>query len=135
MTEVFADTFYFVAILNPCDQHHAAVRSETFTNRFRIVTTTWVLVETANALRKQPIRGLVRRLIARILSDATVQVVADPVWFDCGLDLFGRRPDKDWSLTDCISFAVMTQRRMTHALTGDRHFAQAGFVPVFASSS
>lgn len=40
----------------------------------------------------------------------------------------GSRSDKDWSLTDCISFMIMTENAMKEALTGDRHFEQAGFV-------
>jgi hypothetical protein len=47
--------------------------------------------------------------------------------FYAGLDLFSRRPDKYWSLTDCISFVVMERFSMTDALTADRHFQQAGF--------
>ena len=37
------------------------------------------------------------------------------------------RSDKSWSLTDCISFVVMGEHGITDALTGDRHFEQAGF--------
>ena len=37
-----------------------------------------------------------------------------------------------WSLTDCISFAVMTERGLADALTADHHFEQAGFRAVFA---
>ena len=44
-----------------------------------------------------------------------------------GFDLFSRRPDKEWSLTDCISFIVMSEEGITEALTGDHHFEQAGF--------
>lgn len=44
-----------------------------------------------------------------------------------GISLYAARPDKDWSVTDCISFVVMRDEGMTHALTGDRHFEQAGF--------
>ena len=47
--------------------------------------------------------------------------------FDQGVGLFGRRLDQSWSLTDCISFVVMEQQRIRDALTGDRHFEQAGF--------
>jgi hypothetical protein len=51
----------------------------------------------------------------------------DQYWFDAGMELYADRPDKDWSLTDCISFVVMQERGITDALTGDRHFEQAGF--------
>ena len=44
-----------------------------------------------------------------------------------GVALYAERPDKDWSLTDCISFVVMRTMDITEALTGDRHFEQAGF--------
>jgi Predicted nucleic acid-binding protein, contains PIN domain len=44
-----------------------------------------------------------------------------------GLDLFRGRPDKEWSLTDCISFVVMEENGLTDAVTTDRHFVQAGF--------
>jgi len=48
-------------------------------------------------------------------------------WFDRGVGLYSRRLDKDWSLTDCISFAVMDEFGLTESLTGDHHFEQAGF--------
>jgi len=47
--------------------------------------------------------------------------------FQQGLTLYKRRPDKDWSFTDCISFAVMQAEGLTEALTADHHFEQAGF--------
>jgi predicted nucleic acid-binding protein len=47
--------------------------------------------------------------------------------FERGLRLFFDRPDKEWSLTDCISFTVMRDHKIVRALTADRHFAQAGF--------
>jgi uncharacterized protein len=51
------------------------------------------------------------------------------------MELFGDRPDKDWSLTDCISFIVMEERRITEALTGDHHFEQAGFRALLAGEA
>jgi predicted nucleic acid-binding protein len=47
--------------------------------------------------------------------------------FRKGFDLFSSRSDKSWTLTDCISFIVMEEAGLTEALTGDRHFVQAGF--------
>jgi hypothetical protein len=44
------------------------------------------------------------------------------------VDFFEQRQDKDWSLTDCLSFVVMQDEGITRALTGDRHFEQAGFI-------
>jgi len=49
-----------------------------------------------------------------------------------GLDLFAGRHDKNWSLTDCISFVVMQDEDLTEALTGDSHFEQAGFKALLA---
>jgi len=54
-------------------------------------------------------------------------IAADTVTFNAGLDLYRQRVDKDWSLTDCISFAVMQRMSLIDALTTDHHFEQAGF--------
>ena len=57
-------------------------------------------------------------------------VPASPDLFTRGFDLFVARPDKDWSLTDCTSFVVMDERKISDALTADEHFAQAGYKPL-----
>ena len=63
------------------------------------------------------------------MSDPQVTIVSPSAsLFDRGVELFAKRPDKCWSLTDCISFVVMEEQGIMHALTGDRHFEQAGFV-------
>jgi predicted nucleic acid-binding protein len=68
------------------------------------------------------------RLWRRLQGNPAVEIIPpDPGWFERGLELFERRPDKEWSLTDCLSFRVMTERGLNEALTGDRHFEQAGF--------
>jgi predicted nucleic acid-binding protein len=51
----------------------------------------------------------------------------DGATFVQGVELYRNRSDKDWSLTDCISFVVMTREGITEALTADRDFEQAGF--------
>jgi len=50
-----------------------------------------------------------------------------------GVRLYAQRPDKEWSLTDCISFVVMRRHDITEALTGDHHFEQAGFIALLKS--
>ena len=48
--------------------------------------------------------------------------------------LFTARSDKDWSLTDCLSFIVMERRNILEALTADNHFEQAGFHAVLSGT-
>jgi uncharacterized protein len=60
----------------------------------------------------------------------TTVVPFDSTLMNRGLALFASRSDKDWSLTDCVSFLVMNDRGITDALTADHHFEQAGFVAV-----
>jgi hypothetical protein len=68
-------------------------------------------------------------LEARLRGDSFVTIVpVDQTKYEAGLALYRNRPDKDWSLTDCISFAIMQEHGITEALTGDHHFEQAGFI-------
>jgi predicted nucleic acid-binding protein len=86
------------------------------------------LKEVADAMAAPANRPLVLRLIEGFRTLKTAEVVpSEPALFDRGLELYARRPDKAWSLTDCISCVVMTDRGLTEALTGDNHFEQAGF--------
>jgi hypothetical protein len=67
-------------------------------------------------------------LYRHIQISAAIRVVpASRTLFEESISLFASRPDKDWTLTDCISFVVMRDEGLTHALTGDQHFEQAGF--------
>jgi predicted nucleic acid-binding protein len=47
---------------------------------------------------------------------------------DNALEMYHEHADKEWTLTDCVSFIVMRERELTEALTQDHHFEQAGFV-------
>ena len=128
MTSVFADAFYFIALLNPADHHHdAAVAASEGLNE-PLVTTRWVLVEVADALSAPASRRRVVTFLRKLEADPQILVaLMDDDTFARGVDLYARRSDKSWSLTDCISFVVMTDRGLTEALTGDHHFEQAGF--------
>lgn len=128
MRTVFADTFYYLALLLKADPAHANALLVTRSLRSRMATTTWVLTELGNALSDSPNRALFTRLIRGLDENPTV-IIVDPTrdQFNEGVRLFCARPDKSWSLTDCISFVVMEQLGIADALTGDRHFEQAGF--------
>jgi predicted nucleic acid-binding protein len=54
--------------------------------------------------------------------------------FLAGLRLYRSRPDKGYSLVDCISMQTMHQEGLTEALTNDRHFEQEGFRALFRDS-
>jgi predicted nucleic acid-binding protein len=128
MKEVFGDTFYFVALLSPSDAAHVRAREMTSNQSAILVTTAWVMTELANSLSKSETRaGFVRTLHALRSNTSVVIIGPESEVFDEGIGLYAARPDKDWSLTDCISFVVMEQRGITDALTGDHHFEQAGF--------
>jgi predicted nucleic acid-binding protein len=59
-------------------------------------------------------------------------VAVDTALLTQALELYEARSDKDWGLTDCISFVVMQQQALTDAVTGDRHFTQAGYLAILA---
>lgn len=128
MRERFADSFVFLAMLNRQDRmHRAAVAAMNAGGP--LVTTAWVLTELADGLCSSKTRSVFVSLEARLRRDARVLIVPpDERLYNLGLTLYRSRSDKDWSLTDCISFVVMQERGIIEALTGDHHFEQAGFV-------
>ena len=92
-----------------------------------IVTTEAVLWEWLNGLSDASTRGVAAEGYRRAHADACIEVVTfQPELIDAAVQLYRTRPDKDWSLTDCLSFVVMERRHLTEALTTDGHFEQAG---------
>jgi predicted nucleic acid-binding protein len=134
MKETFADTFYFLALLNPHDQAHRQAQEIGALLEGRLVTTEYVLLEVGDAMSRPSDRSRFLTLVETLASDENTEVIpASSQLLSEGIDLFRNRPDKDWPLTDCLSFVVMTQRGITDGLTGDEHFRQAGFQALLAS--
>ena len=128
MTEVLADSFYYLALGNPGDEAHGLAVSASRDRTVGHVTHAWVLTEVADALAQAGLRARFLALLALLRDDSRMVVLpATEELFQSGIELYRARPDKDWSLTDCISFVVMQRRAIRQALTGDRHFVQAGF--------
>jgi uncharacterized protein len=128
MTAVFADTFYFLALVNPKDRAHARAIALTSILHGQLVTTEWVLTEFGDALSHPPNRQEFVSTLQDLRQNPQVTIVpSDTALFEDGVQHFAERSDKEWSLTDCISFVVMQQKGITEALTGDHHFEQAGF--------
>jgi len=133
MREVFADTSYFVALFNPNDEWHAqVVMIEKEVGGDRLVTTEFVIVEILNYFcRSRPdIRAGIVETVRRILVDVEIDTIRCSHAILSGLALYAARPDKSYSLTDCISMNVMRERRIREVLTHDRNFKQEGFVPL-----
>lgn len=124
----FVDTSYLLALVHQRDAFHEAAARWQRQAEGRLVTTSYVLLETANGLSHHAYRLTAAALISEIRSASEFRVVpgSEPL-MDAGLNLFRSRTDKDWSLTDCISFFVMREQGITEALTADHHFEQAGF--------
>lgn len=110
------------------DPAHSRALAESKINR-TIVTTEFVLLELGNACARSVDHEDFFELLDAMRASARVKVIpADSHLLNRGLELMAARPDKDWPLTDCISFIVMEDEGLKVALTSDRHFEQAGFV-------
>ncbi|HXG11123.1 MAG TPA: PIN domain-containing protein [Gemmataceae bacterium] len=125
---ILIDTSYFVALLDPRDGLHAHAKAWAAHITEPLVVTEHVLWETINFASHPVNRPKVHALVAHVRAEKSYELIpASPDLFEAGLDLHARRPDTEWSLTDCISFVVMARRGITRALTYDHHFEQAGF--------
>ena len=139
MKRVFGDTFYWIALLNPRDNwHQAALDYAQNYTATQIITTDGVIDEILafasckGSLMRQKALSMCREM----LREPTIEVIPYTSEIrELGLDLYGRRLDKGYSLTDCISMIVMQQMSITEVLTHDRHFAQEGFTLLFQDSS
>jgi len=126
----FADSSYWMALSRQRDQYHRrAVAWNQFVIRTRsiIVTTEAVLWEWLNAFSDASTRAVAAEGYRRAHADARIEVAPfQPELIDTAVQLYRTRSDKNWSLTDCLSFVVMERRQLKEALTTDRHFEQAG---------
>jgi hypothetical protein len=128
---VFLETAYAVALASTTDAfHHQAVAlaDELEASGTQLVTTWGVLLEIGNALSKLQYRVAALKLLSSLQGDASVEIVplSGPL-LEQAVNLYSERLDKEWGLTDCLSFVVMEARSIRDALTADEHFQQAGF--------
>jgi hypothetical protein len=82
----------------------------------------------AFAERGPSFRQLAGRTAQAMRDDPNMEIVpATSLGFREALDLYEKRPDKGWSLTDCASICIMKERGISEVLAEDAHFVQAGF--------
>lgn len=127
MNAVYADTSFFLALLRADDPVHHRAQAELAVNR-TIVTSEFIIVELGNACARAADHGDFLALIRGMRASQRTRIIgSDSTLLERGLALMAVRADKDWSLTDCISFVIMEQEGLSDALTADKHFEQAGF--------
>jgi predicted nucleic acid-binding protein len=125
---IFIDTSFLGALFIPNDAWHRAARAWSLRVSPRLLTTDYILLEFADGFARQEWRSTADRAIQSIRTNAAIHIVPQSrALFERGLDLYRSRNDKNWSLTDCLSFVVMQDEGCSEALTADHHFEQAGF--------
>jgi len=133
MNAQFADTPFFFAVLSKNDRFHSEAVTLLRQLDTKLITTDWVLNEVGNSLSKPANRHKMLPFYDFLSAHPLVTIIpASRAQFEQGLRLYDARRDKNWSLTDCISFEIMREHRLSDALTNDRHFQQAGFKAVLA---
>lgn len=131
----FADTWFFIAFSDRHDSHHRNALRLSALASGRIVTHDAVLTEFLNFFSEDGsrVRKAATATVRRALLEMEVLASGGPL-FTRALDLYEARPDKEYSLVDCMSMVVMRERGITHVLTNDHHFRQEGFTVLFDAS-
>jgi uncharacterized protein len=131
MNKVFLDSSYAIALSAPSDEQHQPAEElaeQLEAEGAQFVTTRAILLEIGNSLSKLRYRQAAVRLLNAMENDPNVEIVSvTEALYERAFELYRNRPDKEWGLIDCMSFAVMSERKLTDALTTDDHFRQAGF--------
>ena len=126
MSAAFADTSFYLALLDERDPLHDRAVAESKANR-SLITTEFIILELGNACGRAEDHADFLAVVAGMRASPRTSIIPlDSRLLQRGLDLLARRADKNWSLTDCISFVVMEDEGIQEALTTDRHFEQAG---------
>ncbi len=132
--DVFVDSAGFLALWDAGDEHHrAAVRlqEELARKRRHFVTSEYVVDETVTLLLMRHSHAAAADFLETVEHSEALRLEwIGPERFYAGAALFRRHQDKEWSFTDCVSFALMRELRIREAFTTDHHFRQAGFVPL-----
>ncbi len=124
----FGDTSFFLALISKTDEHHRKALEYASALSLDVITTTWVLAEIGDALCARHRRTQFSDLLTFIeMNPRMVILPPSRREFDAGISLYKSRRDKEWPLTDCITFKVMEQMELSEALTADAHFEQAGY--------
>ncbi|MCB2264128.1 MAG: PIN domain-containing protein [Candidatus Thiosymbion ectosymbiont of Robbea hypermnestra] len=133
---IFLDTGYVLTLLNSRDEFHDQALQLADEIDSQLITTEAILTEVGNALAKPLWRELAVNALNELRDDEGVEILSvSPDLFSKASKFYSSRMDKEWGLTDCISFIVMEEKKLTDALTTDHHFEQAGFKALLRSAT
>jgi len=128
---IFVDTGAWIAIADKNDQY-AKIATKFYTNliiqRSNLFTSNLVLVETFNLLSRTIGSKSTTKFGDALKTNVflTVESITLVDW-ERGWRIFGKYDDKDFSFTDCTSFALMERLKVKSAFAFDVHFRQYGF--------
>jgi len=127
--KVFVDTSFVLALYNKNDSYHERAKAlfPSLVNRNEVWLTEAILVEIGNAFSDQNRDAAVNFIQSCYAAPNMIVVEVSSQLLQRAITLYRDRSDKEWGLTDCISFVVMQDNDLSDALTADRHFRQAGF--------
>jgi uncharacterized protein len=125
------DTSFIVALENQADPYHSkawSLEDENARDGVFYLLHWGILLEIADGFARFGRRAAGQRLLQKLLNEEGYLIAPlDAALLDRAVELYQNRSDKEWGLTDCISFALMRQEGIQEALTSDVHFRQAGF--------
>jgi len=131
MRRIFLDTSYLIAVIDRgSDLHQRAEELSQELGVFAAVTSEMVLTELLNYFceRGSYLRHIAATIAAGLPAKPNTEIVPQtPEQFRQALELYQKRMDKGYSLTDCASMLIMEERKIKDVLTHDKHFTQAGF--------
>jgi len=126
---ILIDSGFLIGLIDRKDElHDRAIAWAKHLRNEALLASDLVLVEAYNFFVAPTNRGFADQALTRFFTHPDVQLLTTQTsHLDAGRQLFRTRQDKAWSLTDCVSFAIMGELGMTSALAFDHHFEQAGF--------
>ena len=132
--DVFMDTAGFLALWDAADAHHRfalRLQGELARKGRRFLTTDYVIDETVTLLLVRHSHSAAADFLQAVTTSESLQLQwVSPDRFHAAAAFFARHNDKEWSFTDCVSFALMHELNIRDSFTTDRHFRQAGFNPL-----
>ena len=132
--DVFMDSAGFLALWDGADEHHESalrLQADLVRKRRRFMTTEYVVDEIVTLLLVRHSHEAAVDFLDTIERSESLRLEwIGPDRFRAAASLFRKHSDKEWSFTDCVSFATMNELRIREAFTTDHHFKQAGFVPL-----